>query len=88
MINLMRSLALAMWMAGLYGSIFYPEWGALAGRGWLWDPPALAGSVDPARVLIEMTLWNLSWLLLAWAFSLGIEVCTAPSPKISNKIRP
>ena len=77
--NILRSLALALWMAGLYSCIFRPEWGPLAGRGWLWDPPAMATSPDPTRMLIEITLWNLCWLLLAWAFS---------PRKISNKIGP
>ena len=63
--NLLRTLALGLWMAGLYRVIFYPEWGPLAGRGWLWDPPPMASQVDPAGMLIEMALWNVGWLLSA-----------------------
>lgn len=71
--NLLRSLALAAWMAGLYRAICYPDWGPLAGRGWLWDPPALAAGVDPARMLLEIALWNVAWLLAAWAFVLSLQ---------------
>ena len=78
---LLRSLALAAWMAGLYCSIFYPDWGPLAGRGWLWDPPAMANGVDPVRVLVDLALWNVGWLLTAWAFTLGPALCPSADPQ-------
>lgn len=78
--NLLRTLALGLWMAGLYRVIFYPEWGPLAGRGWLWDPPPMASQVDPAGMLIEMALWNVGWLLSAWTFTLGVELCAHKDP--------
>ena len=78
--NILRTLALGLWMAGLYHVVFYPEWGPLAGRGWLWDPPAMASQVDPARVLVEMALWNVGWLLAAWTFTLGLELCAHKNP--------
>jgi len=78
--NILRTLALGLWMAGLYRVVFYPEWGPLAGRGWLWDPPAMASQVDPSQVLVEMALWNVGWLLAAWTFTLGMELCHHKNP--------
>ncbi|MBX3170995.1 MAG: hypothetical protein KF760_26545 [Candidatus Eremiobacteraeota bacterium] len=60
--NLLRTLALGLWMAGLYSIIVYPE-------DWL---------RDPSRVLVEMTLWNVGWLLAAWTFTLGAATTNIP----------
>jgi hypothetical protein len=78
----LRSLALAAWMAGLYRSIFYPDWGPLAGRGWLWQPPAMANALDPVHMLVDLALWNVGWLLAAWAFTLGLQLCPVTPKKI------
>lgn len=78
--NVLRTLALGLWMAGLYSVIFCPEWGPLAGRGWLWDPPAMASQPDPVQILVQMALWNVGWLLAAWFFTLAAELCHPKYP--------